>query len=81
MKNQGFSRSEADHCAYYKRFEDANFIMFLLYVDDMLVASPNMKKIFDLRDQLARNFKLKDLGATNQILGMKIQMDKIGWKI
>ncbi|KAH9708912.1 retrovirus-related pol polyprotein from transposon TNT 1-94-like protein [Citrus sinensis] len=34
----GYNRLSSDHCAYYKRFEDNDFIILLLYVDDMLVA-------------------------------------------
>ena len=37
----GYNRLSSDHCAYYKMFEDNDFIIFLLYVDDMLVAGPN----------------------------------------
>ncbi|KAH9754149.1 Integrase catalytic domain-containing protein [Citrus sinensis] len=34
----GYNRLSSDHCAYYKRFKDNDFIILLLYVDDMLVA-------------------------------------------
>ena len=37
----GYNRLSSDHCADYKRFEDDDFIILLLYVDDMLVAGPN----------------------------------------
>ncbi|KAH9802840.1 retrovirus-related pol polyprotein from transposon TNT 1-94-like protein [Citrus sinensis] len=36
-----YNRLSSDHCAYYKRFEDNDFIILLLYMDDMLVAGPN----------------------------------------
>ncbi|KAH9671138.1 hypothetical protein KPL70_017236 [Citrus sinensis] len=35
----GYNRLSSDHCAYYKRFKDNDFIILLLYVDDMLVAA------------------------------------------
>ncbi|KAH9698451.1 hypothetical protein KPL71_024012 [Citrus sinensis] len=35
----GYNRLSSDHCAYYKRFEDNDFIILLLYVDDMLLSS------------------------------------------
>ena len=41
----GYNRLSSDHCAYYKRFEDNNFIILLLYVDDMLVADPNKDRV------------------------------------
>ena len=58
-----FSRSEANHYAYYKKFDDGIFIMYFLYVDDMLVASNNMKKIIDLKSCLAMKFEMKNLRA------------------
>ena len=37
MSSHGFTRCQADHCCYFKKI-DNNFIILLLYVDDMLVA-------------------------------------------
>ena len=65
MKSQSFSRSEANHCAYYKRYDDGSFIILLLYVDDVLVVGPKMKKIIYLKAQLTRTFEMKDLGEEN----------------
>jgi hypothetical protein len=31
-----------DHCVYFKRIENGSYIIFLLYVDHMLVAGSNM---------------------------------------
>ena len=36
MVNQGYTRSEYDHCLYFKRLNDI-FIILVLYVDDMLI--------------------------------------------
>ena len=41
----GYNRLNSYHCAYYKRFEDNNFIILLLYMDNMLVASPNKDRV------------------------------------
>ena len=35
-----YNKLNSDHCEYYKRFEDNDFIILLLYVDEMLVVSP-----------------------------------------
>ncbi|KAH9751503.1 hypothetical protein KPL71_014323 [Citrus sinensis] len=68
----GYNKLSSDHYAYYKRFEDNDFIILLLYVDDMLVAGPNKNRIQELKAQLAKEFEMKDLGPTNKILGMQI---------
>ena len=70
MVSPNFTRSEYDHCVYFKKLENDMFIILVLYVDDMLVASKSMFEINRLKAQLARTFDMKDLGAANQILGM-----------
>ncbi|KAH9745940.1 hypothetical protein KPL70_004260 [Citrus sinensis] len=70
-----YNRLNSDHCAYYKRFEDSDFII-LLYVDDMLVTSPNKDRIQELKAQLHKEFEMKDLGPANKILRMQIHRQK-----
>ncbi|GJT08070.1 retrovirus-related pol polyprotein from transposon TNT 1-94 [Tanacetum coccineum] len=65
-----------DPCAYFKGFGNNDFIMLLLYVDDMSVAGPNKDRINKLKAQLARKFEMKDLGPANKILGMQIHRDR-----
>ena len=74
MSSHGFTRCQADHCCYFKKF-DNNFIILLLYVDDMLVAGSNMQEIVNLKQKLSKQFEMKDLGAAKQILGMRIKRD------
>ena len=74
MSSHGFTRCQADHCCYFKK-TDNNFIILLLYVDDMLVAGSNMQEIVNLKLKLSKQFEMKDLGAVKQILGMRIKRD------
>ena len=76
-----YNRLSSDHCTYYKRFDDNDFIILLLYVDDMLVVGPNKDRIQELKAQLAREFDMKDLGPANKILGMQINRDRKDRKI
>ncbi|KAE8734764.1 hypothetical protein F3Y22_tig00000715pilonHSYRG00142 [Hibiscus syriacus] len=66
----GYNRLNAYHCAYFKRSGDNDFVILLLYMDDMLVAGPNKDHIEELKEQLAREFEMKDLGSANNILGI-----------
>ncbi|KAH9679582.1 Integrase catalytic domain-containing protein [Citrus sinensis] len=59
-----------------RRLLDRNFIYLLLYVDDMLLASKNRDEIKRLKQQLASEFEMKDLGDAQRILGMEIRRDK-----
>ena len=77
----GYNILSLDHCAYYKRFEVNDFIILLLYVDDMLVAGPNKDRIQELKAQLTRGFEMKDLGPVNKIVRMQIHRDRFNRKI
>ena len=70
MHRIGFKRCESDHCCYVKSF-DNSYIILLLYVDDMLIARSGIEKINNLKKQLSKQFAMKDLGTTKQILCMK----------
>ena len=58
-----------------KKFGDNDFIIFLLYVDDMLIVGHDAIKIENLKKKLSKSFAMKDLGLAKQILGMKIFRD------
>jgi len=47
-----------------------DFIILLLYEDDMLVVGHKKAQIQDLNAQLTREFDMKDLRPTNKILGI-----------
>ncbi|GKF15117.1 retrovirus-related pol polyprotein from transposon TNT 1-94 [Tanacetum coccineum] len=81
IRSLEYNRLHADPYAYFKRFGNNDFIILLLYVDDMLVAGPNKYRINKLKAQLAREFKMKDLGPANKILGMQIHRDRVSRKI
>jgi len=49
MAKQGYSQSNSDHCVYFKRLDNDNYITLCLYVDDMLVVGSNMDHIRELK--------------------------------
>jgi len=53
MTEQGYNRYHFDHCVYFKRRENGSDIIFLLYVDDILVAGSNMQDINVVKEKLA----------------------------
>eukprot|EP00253_Pinus_taeda_P014963 PITA_14963 len=72
IRGLGFTRSKADHCVYFKLIAD-RVIYLVLYVDDMLLVGNDKEIIQDLKTQLSSKFDMKDLGAANYILGMKLK--------
>ena len=76
-----FVRQEAVHYAYFCSYDDGSFCILLLYVDDMMVVGNSRSRISDLKTQLAGEFEMKDLGAVNQILGMKVLRERKDKKV
>ncbi|WVZ18367.1 hypothetical protein V8G54_005689 [Vigna mungo] len=72
---EGFQKCNADHYCFFKRYK-SNYIILLFYVDDMLVAGLGMDEIKSLKQQLSKEFDMKDLGPAKRILGMQITRDK-----
>ncbi|PKI71267.1 hypothetical protein CRG98_008267 [Punica granatum] len=80
MSEKGMKQCNADHCCYFKRF-DNSFIILLLYVDDMLIGGSCAQEVNKLKKQLSKQFEMKDLGEAKQILGMRINRDKVAGKL
>ena len=53
MIKHGYLRSEYDMCVYLRGSKVDDMVYLLLYVDDMLIASKEMKTIQKLKDQLS----------------------------
>ena len=81
MVCHNYTRSEYDHCVYFKKLNNGIFIILVLYVDDILLARKNIIEMNRLKDQMDRMFNMKDLVPTKQILGMEIFRDKRNGKI
>ncbi|KAL2230353.1 UNVERIFIED_CONTAM: Retrovirus-related Pol polyprotein from transposon TNT 1-94 [Sesamum indicum] len=80
MISLNFTRSNHDHCLYFKYVNDAP-IFLVLYVDDMLIASPSLELIHVLQKDLCNAFEMKDLGNAKQILGMSISRNRYSYTI
>ncbi|KAH0642979.1 hypothetical protein KY289_033953 [Solanum tuberosum] len=69
MGEQGYKKTSLDHCVFVQKNSDNDFIILLLYVDDILIVGRNTSKIDELKKELCKSFAMKDLGHAKQILG------------
>jgi reverse transcriptase-like protein len=81
VKSFGYKRTNSDHCVFVQKFSEDDFIMLLLYVDDMLIVGQSASRINSLKQELSKYFAMKDLGPARQILGMEITRDRAGRKL
>ena len=81
MMSHGYNRTTSDHYVFTRKFFDDDFIILILYVDDMLIIVHDSSKIDRLKRELSKSFAMKDLGSTKQKLGMKISRDRKNMKL
>ncbi|KAH0717971.1 hypothetical protein KY285_014002 [Solanum tuberosum] len=82
MSQQGFKKTSSDHCVFVQKISDDDFIIVLLYVDDMmLVVGHNTCRIKKLKQELNKSFAMKDLEPARQIIGMQIVRDRYAKKL
>jgi transposase InsO family protein len=75
MKKYGFKQAMADHTLFYKRV-GTDITLLIVYVDDMIVTGSNLHEIGELRDYLAKEFEMKDLGDLKYFLGIEVSRSK-----
>lgn len=73
----GFIQSKTDYSLFTKGSGD-DFVALLVYVDDIVITSPNSRVINSLKSFLHSQFKLKDLGCFKYFLGIEIACSKSG---
>ncbi|KAK8957035.1 hypothetical protein KSP39_PZI000307 [Platanthera zijinensis] len=71
-----FTKTTLDHCVFMKQYAPEDFVILLLYVDDMLIIGKKTPRITELKRQLSSKFEMKDLGPAKTILGMHIRRDR-----
>lgn len=59
-----------------RRLHDESRIYLVLYVDDILIATQNIKDIRELKSSLNAEFEMKDLGIAWKILEVEIYRDR-----
>ncbi|GJX63505.1 retrovirus-related pol polyprotein from transposon TNT 1-94 [Tanacetum coccineum] len=75
MKKHNFIKNQVDQCLYLK-MSRRNFIILVLYVDDILLASNNIDLLHESKCFLSRNFDMKNLGEASYVIGIEIHRDR-----
>jgi hypothetical protein len=71
----GFVENPFDECIYMKVC-GSHFIILVLYVDDILLASNDVGILHDTKTMLSKSFDMKDLGEAAYVLGIEIHRDR-----
>ena len=60
MTGLGYHKAQPDHCVLMKMYAKGEFIILLLYVDDVLIVENDTKRIALLKKALSKSFAMKD---------------------
>jgi hypothetical protein len=55
MMSHGYLKVVANHCVYIRKFDDSDFLLLLLYVDDMLIVGQDIHRIDRLKKELSKS--------------------------
>lgn len=70
MAHIDFTKSNFDHCVYFRFSPENSLVILLLYVDDILKAGNFVEEVMRVEAELNQQFEMKDLRATTRILGL-----------
>ena len=71
-RDEGFTATSRDRCLF---FRPQSFFLLVLYVDDLLGACKCKKYLGKIWRELATTFKIRDMGAPSNVLGMEVRHD------
>ncbi|KAF3771579.1 Retrovirus-related Pol polyprotein from transposon TNT 1-94 [Nymphaea thermarum] len=71
MKTNGYKQENGDHTLFIKQ-RNGLVSLLLVYVDDMIVRGDDEEKNRKMKERLATQFDLKDLGKLRYFLGIEI---------
>ena len=75
ISSMGFVENKVDQCIYLK-VSGSHFIILVLYVDDILLASSDINLLHETKSMLSKSFDMKDLGDASYVLGIEIHRDR-----
>ena len=71
----GFKNNVVDQCIYLK-VSGSKYIILVLYMDDILLASSDMNLMHETKRFHQKNFDMKDLGEASYVLGIEIHRNR-----
>ena len=74
MESIGFKQSTADPCVYIQIADTITIVA--VYVDDLIVITKTPEEMMRIKETLATQFKMKDMGPLHYCLGISIEPDK-----
>ena len=72
MKEFGYKKSQGDHTLFIKHPAAGGVTALLVYVDDIIVTGNDEREKQDVKQRLAKEFEIKELGKLKYFLGIEV---------
>ena len=77
MSSKGFSANSPDPCTCVFTKADCGCVSIVaVYVDDLIIITKTSEEMEEIKDTLAKQFKMKDLGKLHFCLGISVHHDQ-----
>ncbi|KAH9698541.1 protein kinase domain-containing protein [Citrus sinensis] len=76
--SQGYDQGQSDHTLFTKRSIEDKIYVLIVYVDDIILTRDDIVEMSRLKQNLAKEFEIKDLGQLKYFLGMEVARSKKG---
>ena len=77
LKDLGFKPNRADHCFYTLVLNDSEYILLLLYVDDVIIASSSEALTLKYVSLIGKRFRISYSGNLTSYLNIGITHDRV----
>jgi hypothetical protein len=81
LKDERFEANKADHCFYTLVINDTDYVLLLLYVDDIIIAATTAALCAKYSAIINQKYRCSILGELRQYLNIQIEHDRDGKQI
>ena len=72
MKEFGYKQSKGDHTLFIKHSTVGGITVLLVYVDDIIVTGNDEREKHEVKQRVAKEFEIKELGKLKYFLGIEV---------
>ena len=78
IKGHDFTQGQTNHTLFYWHLSNGKITILIVYVDDIILTGNDLEEMERLKDVMAREFEIKDLGPLRYFLGMEVVRSRKG---
>ena len=76
--SKGFHQSQGDHTLFFKHGDNGKITALAVYVDDIILMGNDENEARRLKEELNKEFEIKDLGNLRYFLGIEVARSRKG---